>query len=468
MKKHTEWLLLFGTSLVSFMGTLDASVVNIAMPDIAATLHIPMNVVEWVASVYLVTICVLLLFWGKLSDQIGRVNIFQVGTLIFILGSAISGFSSSLIWLLIGRVIQAFGASMTMATNFGIITAIFPKNMQGRAFGLNSLVLQVGNVAGPGVGGIILSYLNWHWIFFINLPIGIAVFVLDWAIFKHETIVWTDISVDWQGFGLYAVMIILFFGMIFYAQVAGFTNPISLLLLAVAIGLLVSFIWTERHVADPIIQLKVFRKANFTIGLISAMLVYIVGYFSNVIMPFYLERTLSMAPKAAGLLLMGIPLANVIAAPIGGYLTDKYGAVLISFFALFIFVIPLVYFQLIQITWAVGLVFIVILFLGIGNGMFQNNPMIMASAPQAYQGVAGSLAALARNIGMTIGLSVATTSLYAGMSMKAGYKLTTYPIGHPAYFMAGMHFSYGLALGLILIAIALVGWVLKTKGPWPV
>ncbi len=450
------------------MGTLDASVVNIAMPDIAATLHIPMNVVEWVASVYLVTICVLLLFWGKLSDQIGRVNIFQVGTLIFILGSAISGFSSSLIWLLIGRVVQAFGASMTMATNFGIITAIFPKNMQGRAFGLNSLVLQVGNVAGPGVGGIILSYLNWHWIFFINLPIGIAVFVLDWAIFKHETIVWTDISIDWQGFGFYAVMIILFFGMIFYAQVAGFTNPISLLLLAVAIGLLFGFIWTERHVADPIIQLKVFRKANFTIGLISAMLVYIVGYFSNVIMPFYLERTLSMAPKAAGLLLMGIPLANVIAAPIGGYLTDKYGAVLISFFALFIFVIPLVYFQLIQITWAVSLVFIVILFLGIGNGMFQNNPMIMASAPQAYQGVAGSLAALARNIGMTIGLSAATTSLYAGMSMKAGYKLTTYPVGHPAYFMAGMHFSYGLALGLILIAVILVGWVLKTKGPWPV
>lgn len=138
MKQNSQWTLLLATSMVSFMSTIDASIVNIAVPQLFRDLHAPMNEAEWVVSVYLVLICVLLIFFGKLSDQIGRISIFQIGTLVFVAGSLGCGLSVNLPMMLGMRVIQAVGASMTMATNFGIITQIFPSNRHGVALGVNS------------------------------------------------------------------------------------------------------------------------------------------------------------------------------------------------------------------------------------------------------------------------------------------------------------------------------------------
>lgn len=123
------------TSIVSFMSTIDASIVNIAIPKMSRDLNVLNNQAEWIVSVYLVLICVLLLFFGKLSDQIGRVRIFQIGTLIFVLGSLFCGLSVNLPMILGSRVVQALGASMTMATNFSIITDIFPPSRHGLALG---------------------------------------------------------------------------------------------------------------------------------------------------------------------------------------------------------------------------------------------------------------------------------------------------------------------------------------------
>ena len=149
MKQKSQWILLLATSMVSFMSTIDASIVNIAVPQLSHDLHVPMNEAEWVVSVYLVLICMLLIFFGKLSDQIGRIKLFQIGTLIFVIGSLGCGLSMNLPLMLGARVVQAIGASMTMATNFGIITQIFPRNRHGVALGVNSSFVQVGNIMGP-------------------------------------------------------------------------------------------------------------------------------------------------------------------------------------------------------------------------------------------------------------------------------------------------------------------------------
>ena len=456
MKSKHNILTLFATSFMSFMQLLDASIVNVAIPSLTKDLHVPMNRAEWIVSVYLIMICMLLLFWGRMADQIGYIKIFQTGTIFFTLGSLICTLSPSLYLLLIGRVVQGLGASMSMATNIGIIAMIFPMHQRGRAYGINSIIAQLGNISGPGLGGLILGVLSWHWIFIINIPIGIIVYIYGRFMFPKETRRSKEIAYDWTGLVTYSIAIATFFISIFMGQDIGFGNRNVWLILIVSLIFWAIFFYVEKHKEEPLINLKIFKISRLTLSLVSALIVFSIGYYANVIMPFYLTNFRSLSTSLTGLIMMAIPFANVIAAPIAGYFTDKYNAASVSIFNLFIYAIPIIFLTLISGKENLVIFTFMLLFLGVGNGGFQNNPMIMGYAPQEYQGIAGSLAALFRNLGMGIGVSIATTSLYSGMSLKAGKQIADYPTNHPNWFLNGMHFAYLTALGLLILAIVLV------------
>ncbi|AMV60525.1 permease of the major facilitator superfamily [Pediococcus damnosus] len=456
MKQNSQWTLLLATSMVSFMSTIDASIVNIAVPQLSRDLHAPMNEAEWVVSVYLVLICVLLIFFGKLSDQIGRISIFQIGTLVFVAGSLGCGLSVNLPMMLGMRVIQAVGASMTMATNFGIITQIFPSNRHGVALGVNSSFVQVGNIMGPGLGGLILATLSWHFIFFINVPIGLIAFAFGHKIFPKEERPKQKISMDYSGYLAYVLAIISFFVAIYWGQEIGFVKTQIIGLFVIAAVCVAAFILRENHTDKPLLDLHIFKNAGFSIGVISAMLVFAVSYFNNMIMPYYLQETLKYSSAIAGLILMSIPLLNIFSAPVGGMIGDHIGAEKVSLIALVLFLIPEAIFMTIQPSWGIVWLIIGLMLYGLANGAFQNNPMIMGNAGKQYQGIAGSIAALARNLGMSIGLSLSTSLLYFGISQKAGRRITTYPTQHPSWFVYGMHFSYRFAFAMICIALVLL------------
>lgn len=133
--QKNRWLILIAVGLFTFMSTLDGSIVNIALPVMSKDLKIPMNQAEWVVSIYLMVVCAFLLLFGKLGDAFGKIRVFRLGTFLFVLGSLLCGFNRSLIFLLVARGLQAFGASMTMSTNNGIITEIFPFSERGKALG---------------------------------------------------------------------------------------------------------------------------------------------------------------------------------------------------------------------------------------------------------------------------------------------------------------------------------------------
>ena len=175
--QQRKWWILIAVSMFTFMSTLDGSIVNIALPTISADMGVPMNQAEWVVSVYLMIVCACLLLFGKVGDSWGKIKVFRLGMLIFIIGSLLCGFNHSLAFLLFARVVQAIGASMTMATNTGIITEVFPMSERGRALGMIGAFVSLGSIAGPGLGGVILAHFSWPFIFWINVPVGILTMI---------------------------------------------------------------------------------------------------------------------------------------------------------------------------------------------------------------------------------------------------------------------------------------------------
>ena len=457
-----QFFIILSVALVSFLGTVDMSIVNTALPQISKDLHIPMNQAEWISSAYLILICMSLILFGKLGDQISKAKIFQLGTLIFTISSLICGLSENLIVLLIARCLQGLGASMTMATNLGIITESVPFNLRGRALGINTTIGQLGYIAGPAVAGIILSIANWNWIFLFNVPIGIFAYVFGEFVYqKKSTKERQAIHIDWPGFIILAVLIGLFFIGIFTGQQIGFDNTSVIWAFIASLVLLIAFIMVERRVDDPILALSLFKNPGFSISIIALMFMYIIIYFNNVLLPFYIQDTLKFSPSHTGLLMSVLPVVNVFTAYLGGVLCDKYGAVIMSLRASLIFVAAEVIFAIMQPSWTLMVMLLGFVVFSTANGLFQNNPMVMENAAKDQQGIAGSILALSRNIGFTLGLSISTSILYGAMSFKNGKKITTYPFGNDSLFVYGMHFTYWVAAIIMLIVTVMLIWLLK-------
>lgn len=469
IKHNNMWLILIATCLFTFMSTLDGSIVNIAMPTMSKDLAISMNEAEWIVSVYMITICCLLIFWGRISDTIGKIKIFKIGTLIFIMGSLFCGISSTLEMLLISRIIQATGASMTMATNYGIITENFPPEMRGRSLGVLGSFVSLGSIAGPGIGGVIIQKYTWHYIFLINIPIGIFAFVLGYFVFPKSKKKDIPLNLDYLGFILFDMFIISLFMGIFIGQVIGFTKLSIIILFIIAVCSFVGFIFREKGAKNPLIDLTIFNNKSFSVGLTCAVLIFSSNLFMNTLLPFYLQDTLKLSSLMSGFILMCVPIAMVIVAPISGALSDKIGAKGLTFLGLFIVSISQLLFILIGLKTTISHLVLLTLLAGTGVALFQspNNSIIMSSVEHNHLGIAGSINSLARNIGMVTGLSLSTTILYSSMTQKAGYKVNGYINGRDDLFLYGMHIAFLVSFSLCFIAFIITGIRLYRKKSIP-
>jgi len=457
IQKHRWWILV-AVCLFTFMSTLDGSIVNIALPVMSRSLKIPMNQAEWVISIYLIVICALLLLFGKLGDKYGKIRIFKLGSVLFTVGSLLCGFNSGLTMLLAARVLQAVGAAMTMSTNNGIITEVFPFKERGRALGMIGSFVALGSIAGPGVGGLILAHLSWGYIFWMNVPVGILAIILGQIILPRD-ITLTDLPIDKRGAGLFALLMVSLFAGVFVGQEVGFTQPGILALFAVALITLVLFIRVELGLDQPILALQLFKNARFSISILCAFLIFVANFFFNVISPFYLENARGLAANYAGYALMTFPIVQVIVAPIAGAISDRIGPELLTFVGLVLISISQLGYMLANLTTPLwGFMFFIGL-VGFGNGVFQapNNSIVMSAVAVKDLGVAGGINALARELGMIIGISVATTVLFSAMSHEAGYQVNSYLPAHPEIFIAGMRIAFMVSFMICLVATIITG-----------
>ncbi|UQZ32317.1 MFS transporter [Paenibacillus sp. PK3_47] len=454
-----RWTILIVLNLFTFMSTLDGSIVNIALPVLVKQLNLPVAQVEWVTTGYLMAICSVILFFGKLGDIAGKIRIFKMGTVVFIIGSLLCGLSTTLPFLIVSRVIQAVGASMTMANSQGIVTDIFPATERGKALGLIGTFVSLGSIAGPSLGGIIVSTLGWEYIFWVNVPIGLIAIVLGWKVLPKD-LVRVKSGIDIPGSMLFAVFIITLFAGLLLGQQLGYGDPRIISAIIAAAAAFIAFLIVEMRRSQPLLQLSLFKNPLFSLSILCAFLVFVANFCFNIIAPFYAQNMLNLSPFYAGFLLMLFPISMVIVAPLSGALSDKIGSESLTFSGLMVMVVAQFGLARLHEGSSVILVGLWIAMLGIGSGLFQspNNSLIMSKVPRTQLGSAGSVNSLVRNVGMVVGITIATSILFNVMSREAGHRVTDLVPGRPDIFLAGMHVVFMTSSAICLVSALLTGW----------
>ncbi len=446
---------LFLLVMCAFINALNSSIVANALPVMTGELGIDSIHISWVITVFLIVTTSTILVFGRLGDIFGNVFILQTGLLVFAAGSFLCGISQSFSFLIAARIFQAIGTGAVMANNHGIITRIFPAKERGKALGLNAAFVALGNITGPSVGGFILNYLNWHWLFFIMVPVAVLLFIFQHIMipsdrhFSHE-------KIDFIG----AFLFVLSMSLIFYdLQGAKSNSEESLFIkLCVPLGITFFILFVVRQLTckHHVLDLSLFRNKDFVANLLCASSSYVSIQVYNIIIPFYFQYALSMDAGKSGLYMSLYPIILVCTAPISGMISDKVGAEKITVIGLILLTLGqcLISFACMNASLLWFMIFILIM--SLGNGMFQspNNSMIMSSVPLNKVGVGGSLNALVRNFGQNIGVVIATSGLYSGMSAHAGYQITNLTETNRLEFFYGM--SYVFRITTIILCIALI------------
>jgi EmrB/QacA subfamily drug resistance transporter len=454
-----RWIILFTVVSATFMSTLDGSIVNVALPDMSIKLHVPMASIEWVVTGFLITILATILIFGRLGDIKGKTKIFRLGVILFTLGSFLCGLTNSLLFLIAARCIQAVGAAATMATNQGIITQVFPPNERGSALGIVGTFVALGGMTGPPLGGFIISIASWKYIFFLNVPVGIIVFIMCVKTFPKSNKSSSE-KLDPKGSLLFMVSIILMFGALVQGQSTGYNNPFIIYAFIISFITFILFVIVENKLESPLLEFSIFKNSLFSISIICGFISFVAISASNIILPFYFEDAMKLSPASTGFYMMVSPIVLSVVAPISGHMSDKIGSEILTLIGLTLTSVGLFLISTLNISSSLVLIVIYIIIMTIGNGMFQspNNSLIMSTVEQSKLGIAGSVNALVRNLGFVVGTSVSTLILYNKMSDKIGYRVIDYIKGKDYVFMYGMKYVYIYAALLCLIGASITGF----------
>jgi EmrB/QacA subfamily drug resistance transporter len=464
-----RWLILVIVVMLTFMATLDSSIVNVALPVMAKALNVSSASIQLIVTSYLIVISATILIFGRLGDILGKTKVFKFGLALFTLGSLFCGITSSLTILVLARVIQAIGAAGAMANNQGIIAEAFPVNERGKALGITGTFVALGALVGPPLGGFIVDATSWEYIFLINVPIGIITLFYAFKILPKGHVEAKG-KLDGLGAVLFMFAIVPLFAALGQGQQIGFTQPIILLGFLIAIISFIAFIVVEKRRESPLLQLHIFENKLFSLSIFCGFLSFVAIFCSIIIQPFYLQDVMKFSPSTTGLILMTYPLILSVVAPISGHLSDKIGSEILTFIGLGVTSLGLLLMSTLNEHSSTTSMVLFIAVMSMGNGLFQspNNALVMSTVPRDKLGIAGSVNALVRNLGMVCGIALATTLLYNRMSHKIGHHVTDYVIGRNDAFIYGMKIVYITAaticmIGAILTFIRLSSSKVKSK-----
>jgi EmrB/QacA subfamily drug resistance transporter len=459
-----KWFVMAAVACEVFLATIDGSIVNIALNTLVEELHQPLAVVEWVVLAYLLVIATLMLSIGRLADMFGKKKLFAAGLATFTIGSLLCGLSPNIYWLITSRVIQAVGASMNMALSTAIVTEAFPDKERGKALGIIGLFVSMGVIAGPTLGGIILQHLSWHWLFFVNLPIGVIGFILV-LLYVPNLKPTGNQKFDFLGAGTLFICMISFLMALSIIQTDGFNNSIIYVLFVLAVVMAFVFIRVEHKAEEPMIDLKLFTDRLFSINLITCLLSFIASAGVTLLIPLYLQNIMGYDPQKTGLLMIISPLAMALAAPISGAISDRVGSRILTTIGLSIALIGYTLFIGLNEHTSLPVYILSYVAIGMGMGIFQspNNSAVMGSAPKGRLGVASGLLSLTRILGQTAGISILGAVWEANVYYIAGNLQTTDATQAPIPAqVSALHIAMIFTAAIILLSVIFSAWAMVT------
>ncbi|SHE50335.1 drug resistance transporter, EmrB/QacA subfamily [Seinonella peptonophila] len=419
-EKNHRFLIMFGLILGMIFSELDETVVNTALPTIIKDLG-GLSLYGWVGGIYMLAMSSFMPILGKLADLYGRKKVYLIAMGLFIGGSMVCGFANSMTWLLIGRCIQGIGAGGLMPLAMTISSDLFPIEQRAKLQGFMGPIMFIPMLAGPFMGGFFVDQLNWHWIFFINIPVGLlaAAFL---AFGLKEKFHSKRVSIDWAGAFLLMSTIVSFLIAPVLIENEGYTwgSPLIIGLLSLGTVLLAIFIWVESKTKEPIIPLHLFKNRNiwvlsiivFTVG------IGLMGSFSS--FPYYAQHVLGLSPTSAGYLTIPMMVGAVISSMICGYLLTKVRYRELMAIA---FIMPIIGFYLftqinLHTTVIQLIIYFVITGLGLGILFGGDNLIIQESVEDKHKGVALATVPLFQTIGATVGVSIFGSILSSTLTSK--------------------------------------------------
>ena len=450
-RKSYHWFVVATVCVGAFMAALDASIVTVALPTLVHAFHQSMSNIEWVAVAYLLTLTALLTMFGRIADMVGRRQMYTAGFSVFIIGSALCGAAVSLPMLLISRVLQASGAAMLQANSVAIITAAVPSEQRGKAIGFQGSAQAIGLSLGPAIGGVLIAWLGWRSIFYVNVPVGIIGTILAALILPRDHVNHVRQRFDYLGAILMAPALVFLLLALSDGNAKGWLSSAILLDLGLAVGLGVAFYFWEKLNSSPLVDLRLFKIGIFTWGNISGLLSYAVMFGVLFLTPFYLERLGRFEPASTGVLLTPVPIAMMLIAPMSGHWADRFGGKMLTVVGMVLSAVGAGI--LIFVTKQPNLMQIIVglALVGFGLGLFTppNNSSVMGSVPKERLGVAGGILNMARSLGMSLGVTFAG-ALY-GIFMIMHHQNPDAETGH------GLLTSFrGTFVGITVLAIVTV------------
>jgi len=403
---HRLWAILAVTFGVT-LSVLDGTIANVALPTIARELGVASADSIWVVNAYQLAIVVSLLSFSTLGDVVGYRRIYIGGLAVFTLASAGCLFADSLGMLIAMRVLQGFGGSAVVSINTSIIRIIYPRDQLGRGMGINATVVAVASVAGPTLAAAILSVASWHWLFAVNIPVGIVAVGLSRRFLPHNPVRLSGRRFDWRD----GVMNALTFGLLI-ASIEGFSHGLDPRVIACGIAIFcvvaALFVRSQLRKPYPLLPFDLLRIPIFSLSIFTSVCSFVAQMLAMVALPFFLQKELGYSDVQTGLLLTAWPAVIVVVAPVAGLLVERIHAGILGGAGLAVMALGLLLLALLPDHPTDGAILWRLAMCGAGFGLFQspNNSILIASAPAYRSGSASGMLATARLIGQTTGAAL--------------------------------------------------------------